>query len=45
MLTIEHYNIDDDILVSATDGYFDFEITDMVDYFYLKKVVMAKKYL
>ena len=46
MLTIEHYNINDDILVSATDGYFDFEITDMVDYFYTSKknVVMAKKY-
>lgn len=46
MLTLDHYKIDDDILVSATDGYFDFEITDMIEYFYTtnKNVVMGKKY-
>ena len=47
LLTLETFQIyNDDILVAATDNYFEFEITDMVEYFYQtkKNVVLAKKY-
>lgn len=46
MLAIKHFNIEDDMLITATDGYFEFELKDMVDYFYKtqKNVVMAKRH-
>lgn len=45
MLSIEHFKIDEDLMISATDSYFEFELNGFVDYFYQTKAnaVIAKK--
>lgn len=46
MYTLDHYSINDDVLVTATDSYFEFDLKEMLEKFYKtgKDVVMAKKY-
>jgi glucose-1-phosphate thymidylyltransferase len=45
LLSIEHFNINEDLLISATDGYFEFGLEDYVNFFDQidKDCVLAKR--
>lgn len=46
MLSIDHFGINEDLLISATDAYFEFNLNNFVEYFNLinSDLVLAKKY-